>query len=102
MISGAQSGLAGMMFYGSGGPQEPALAMAITWENFAPTGLEPLESLVELLGNYADDLSDPFERAQVENATEKAELAVELLRYVSSCVIELARRRTVELRRPST
>lgn len=93
----AKGALAEMMFAGAGVPKEQALAMATTWQVFAPCDLDPLESLTEQVHMYADELSDPVEQALTRATAKKFETALELLREATDHVTELARRRKVEL-----
>ncbi|MFC0134345.1 hypothetical protein [Massilia eurypsychrophila] len=82
----AKCDLAGMMFQGHGGPKEQTTAMSIAWQAFAANDLEPLQQLDELLHSYADGLDDSPEKMRALNAADKAEKAIELLRYVSGYV----------------
>jgi hypothetical protein len=88
-----------MMSFGAGGPKDPARAMGLMLSVFAPEGLEPLDSLVEQLQACAADGLVPDEQDRAERAAEKAEQAVELLRYVFAYVSRIAGQRMAELHR---
>jgi TPR repeat protein len=95
----AKAKLAEMMFFGSGGPKEQVRAMALTWQVFAPSDFDPLESLTEQLHIYADELLDPVEQVRALQAAEKLEAALQSLRDASGYVMTLAQQRMVELQR---
>jgi len=90
--------LAEMVFVGSGGPVDAEQALLLKWSAFMKGDEESLEELACLLGSYAEGNVDSGTKKRAENAAQKAEDAVEGLRYVSSFVRELYRIKQISKR----